>query len=80
MADHSDPAREAIHAAIQANAPRGEDAVLTGWALVAEWMDHDGERWLTKSHAPTVAQWAASGMHHEALYGRWPEPSDDQEG
>jgi hypothetical protein len=72
VTDSGDP-RDAIHAAIQEHAPRGEDAVLTGWALVAEWMDHEGERWLTKAHAAATAQWAARGMHHEAIYGGWPE-------
>ena len=69
----SDPAREAIHAAIQENAPRGEGAILTGWALVAEWIDRDGERWLSRAHAPSTASWAARGMHHEAIYGAWPD-------
>lgn len=78
MADaDTDPWREGIHEAIQANQPRGRDAILTGWALVAEWMDHDGERWLTKGHSPSVAGWAANGMHHEALYGDWPHPEGD---
>jgi hypothetical protein len=71
MAD-SDP-RDAIHQAIQDNAPRGEDAILTGWALVCEWIDHDGERWLSKAHAASTAQWAANGMWHEAIFGAWPE-------
>jgi hypothetical protein len=74
--DDSDPAREAIHAAIQEHAPRGEDAVLTGWALVAEWMDHDGERWLSRAHSATIPAWTAKGMHHEVLYGDWPENPD----
>lgn len=43
MADDSDPRRDAIHEAIQANGSKAEDAVLTGWALVSEWMDHEGE-------------------------------------
>ena len=72
----ADP-RDAIHAAIQAHAPRGEDAVLTGWAIECEWMDHDGERWLSKTHAPATAQWAARGMHHEASFGTWPERGED---
>jgi hypothetical protein len=42
--------------------------------IVAEWIDHDGERWLTKGHAASTAPWAANGMHHEALHGQWPAP------
>lgn len=71
--DLSDPAREAIHEAIQKHAPKGEDAILTGWAFVAEWIDHDGERWLSKAHAASTSPWAAGGMHHEAIYGTWPD-------
>jgi hypothetical protein len=76
VTDDSDPAREAVHAAIQEHLPRGADAVLTGWVLVAEWMDHSGERWLSKGHAASTPAWAANGMHHEALFGAWP-PEDD---
>jgi hypothetical protein len=50
--------------------------VLTGWVLVAEWMDHQGERWLSKGHAASTPAWAAKGMHHEALFGEWPAEDD----
>lgn len=75
MTSESDPKREAVHAAIQAAGPEFDDghAVLTGWAVVAEWMDEKGERWLSKSHAAGTANWSANGMMHEALYGDWPE-------
>ena len=75
MAD-PDP-RDAIHEAIQKHAPRGQDAILTGWVLVAEWIDHEGERWLSKAHAASTANWTARGMHHEALYGDWPADPDE---
>jgi hypothetical protein len=76
MAEEPDPKRDAIHDAIQASGPEFDDghAVLTGWALVSEWMDEKGERWLSKSHAAGTAAWSANGMIHEALYGDWPEP------
>lgn len=77
MPDMSDPSREAIHEAIQANVPVGQEAVLTGWVLVTEWMDHDGERWLSKGRAATTPVWAGNGMHHEALYGHWPSGDDE---
>lgn len=70
--DVSDPARDAIHAAVQQHAPKGEDSLLTGWALVTEWVDHDGERWLSKACSAGTTAWAARGMLHEALYGDWP--------
>ena len=77
MADDSDPERDAIHEAIQRNMQRGRDAVLTGWALVAEWIDHDGERWLSQGRAASTPQWTARGMFHEVLYGEWPDPEGD---
>lgn len=76
MPDVSDPKRDGIHEAIQAAGPEFDDgsrAVLTGWALVSEWMDENGERWLSKAHAAGTAQWGANGMHHEAIYGDWPD-------
>ncbi len=77
VSDAGDPDREAIHKAIQQNMQTGKDAILTGWALVAEWIDHEGERWLSKAHAASTTQWAARGMHHEVLHGDWPDPEDD---
>lgn len=73
MSGDSDPGRDAIHDAIQANARLGKEdgAILTGWVLVAEWMDPQGERWLSRGHAASTTQWSANGMSHEALYGDW---------
>lgn len=76
MIDKSDEQRDAIHAALQENSTHhtAEGALLTGWVVVTEWMDGNGEKWLAKSHSPNVANWVAAGYHHEALYGDWPEP------
>jgi hypothetical protein len=73
MTDASDLPRDAIHEALQKNMPRGEDALLTGWVVVAEWVDHEGGRWLSKGHAASTAAWTAAGMLHEALNGKWPD-------
>lgn len=75
MSGDSDPGRDAIHDAIQANARLGKEdgAILTGWALVTEWMDPQGGRWLSKGHSAGTTKWAANGMLHEALYGDWPD-------
>jgi hypothetical protein len=75
MADESDPKRDRVHEAIQA-VRSVEDGLLTGWVVVAEWMDESGERWLSKTHATGTASWAAKGMMHEALFGDWPEQPD----
>jgi hypothetical protein len=78
MADESDPKRDTVHDAIQAAGPEFDDghAVLTGWALVAEWMDEKGDRWLSQARAAGTAKWSASGMMHEVLHGEW--PADDE--
>lgn len=81
MSDDSDPRRDALHAFLQEQGPppdgdSGEDvigtAVLTGWVVVEEWMDSDGDRWLTRGYAASKAKWEADGMIHETLYGDWP--------
>jgi hypothetical protein len=77
VSDDGDPYRDALHEAIQKHAPTGQNAVLTGWALVAEWMDEDGDRWITKTHAAAVTHWTANGMYHEALHGPWPRDDDE---
>lgn len=74
--DDSDAWRDAIHAAIQDNAPLGREAALTGWVLVSEWMDHDGERWISLGHAASKAKWEADGMLFQALHGDWPDGED----
>lgn len=75
----ADPARDAIHDAVQEHGRMGAEdgAVLTGWVFVAEWMTPDGERWLSKAHAPHTSSWTARGMHHEALFGEWPDGDEE---
>lgn len=79
--DKSDPRRDKIHATIQELGPadmEGKAAVLTGWAIICDWMDEDGERWLSKAHSANIPGWIASGYHHEALYGDWPTLDDSE--
>jgi hypothetical protein len=77
MADESDPEREAIHEAIQVNAGHVQDAsggaILTGWVVLAEWMDKDGDRYLSHCRAPSTSAWTARGMAHDYIYGEWGE-------
>lgn len=77
MPDESDPRRDRVHEVLQhQGCPGHEPAVLVGWALVCDWMDDKGDRWLTKAHSATVPTWQANGMWHEALNGAW---TDDDE-
>lgn len=80
MPDNSDPQRDAIHDVLQANSPAHTErgGILTGWVVVTEWMDTEGERWLAKAHSSSLVPWSASGFHHEALYGNWPGAEDDE--
>ena len=74
MADY--PERDALHDAIQANARHVQDvsggAILTSWVVIAEWMDNDGERYLSHCRAPSTTSWTAHGMMHDVLHGEWP--------
>lgn len=81
MSDESDPRRDAIHERIQELGPPDIDksAVLVGWVMVCDWMDEDGERWLSKGHSSSIPTWTAEGMHHEALYGDWPAADADED-
>jgi hypothetical protein len=70
-------AADRIHDVLQADgAPRSDEisggVVLTQWAIVTEWMDHDGQRFLTRMHQPDGTIWQAKGLWHEALNGTWP--------
>lgn len=80
MADASDPRRDALHKFLQEQGPPDPEthpsALLTGWVVVTSWVDGEGDRWLTKGFAAEMPHWAASGMHHEALYGHWPVPDE----
>lgn len=79
--DSSDPRRDRIHEVLQELGPEGIDrhAVLVGWVIVTDWMDEDGDRWLSKGHSASIPTWTAEGMHHEALYGNWPSGASDSD-
>lgn len=69
-----------IHAAIQEHAPEAVNGgVLVGFALVTEWMDPDGDRWLAKFISANLTSWAAKGYWHEALHGDWADDDDEDE-
>lgn len=47
--------------------------MLNKWFLVAEWMDVDGQRWLSRLASPTATAWDIQGMAHNTLYEAWDE-------
>lgn len=72
MGEVEDTIREGISTHIQAHArpldiPEG--SVLTGWALVEEWMKPDGEKVLMRGWSVGMTSWGANGLWHEALFG-----------
>ena len=79
MADTSDAVRDAIHAAIQEHAVKELDkpAVLVGWAMVCDWSDSDGERWLSRGYSSSLPVWFAEALFREGL--EWNERGDDDD-
>jgi len=68
---------ETLHELIQSVRPdmdeeRLEGSLLAGWVLVAEWMDREGDRWLSRISHPGCTKWQREGYLHDALF--------DQEG
>ena len=73
--------KQKIHDAVQestrSDADLGE-AVLIGWVVVAEWMDGDGARWLSRMGSPadpsrSLPAWQSTGYLHYALTEDWDE-------
>jgi hypothetical protein len=57
-------------------------AILTGFVLVAEWMDGDGQRWLSLLHGSNggesdAPEWQRQGYLHNALY-EWPTQDEEE--
>lgn len=79
--DEDTVSREHIHHVLAEEGSKAIDrpAFLTGWTVVCEWQDSNGERWLSKSYSDSLARWHADGMLHEALYGNWPEDDEDDD-
>lgn len=78
---------ETLQAAIQ-DALHHEDAagaqgnVVTGWVIVAESMDVDGKRWLSRHDGGPgdrrLPIWQAQGLLHNALFSDgWTDEGDE---
>jgi hypothetical protein len=83
--------RSPIHAAVQAamnhDLARGAQGnVVTGWVCIAESMDPDGRKWLSRissdaSGEQRLPRWTEQGLLHNGLYGNgddgWDDDDDD---
>ncbi len=55
-----------------AGVPPREDVTLRGWVMTAEWVESDGQRFLTRLVAEGTSSWQVKGYLHEGLFSRWP--------
>jgi hypothetical protein len=56
--------------------PPRDDLVLSGWVLMAEWQETDGQKLLTRLVGDRCSAWQIKGFLHEGLYTAWPEDVD----
>jgi len=66
--------REAITQSVNNARPNElESAICVGWVMVAEWIDNEGSRWLTRLDSSpdhkALPTWTRTGYLHDALFG-----------
>lgn len=71
--------RDNIHRALESNSEVPE-AVLTQWVVVAEWLDIESNRWLTRidgsADLRSLSAWQREGLLHNALHTDWEDPDE----
>jgi hypothetical protein len=65
------PEQLAIDQSLGTVAPRA-GVTLGGWVVMAEWVEPDGQKFLTRLVAQGTSPWQVKGYLHEGLYSRWP--------
>ncbi len=76
MTEAYEPPRKTLHEAIQATADTSEDlsgGVLVGWVMVCEWVDGEGNRWLSDLEGSdggdaALTTWQRQGYLFNALH------------
>ena len=64
--------------ALSRHTPFQRPAVLTSWVVIAEFMDEDGKKWLSRADSEGTTQWHREGMLWDALHaGDWEPESED---
>lgn len=64
-AEESVSAHDAIRSALSENREElsgGPEAMLTGWYVVSEWVDSEGQRWLSRICDEESTVWARVGL------------------
>lgn len=71
------------HALHEADAKEAQGSVVTGWVVVAESMEADGTRFLSRldgnAGGERLTSWQRQGMLHNALNEPWPEDYEDED-
>lgn len=52
--------------------PPKAGVALGGWVLMAEWIEPDGQKLLTRLVSGKSSAWQIKGLLHEGLYTEWP--------
>jgi hypothetical protein len=60
-----------LQSCISAAPPKG-NVKLGGYVVMAEWVENDGQKLLTRLIGDSTSSWAAKGYLHEGLYSTWP--------
>ena len=87
MTDDANSVRDYLHRSIQDTTTLDDNpgdslngAHLMGWVVIAEWMDPNGERWISMGSADATgedraADWQVKGYLTHALH-EWPKDNE----
>jgi hypothetical protein len=58
-----------------------DERLLVNYVVVAEWVDMEGQRWLTRhdgdASGTRLPEWTAQGLLHNALHENWGDQDSD---
>jgi len=73
--------RQEIADALQESQPEDFEGLLLGFVAVVEWVDLEGQRWLTRTDGNAsgdpITAWQREGYLHNALNTDWTEETDE---
>jgi hypothetical protein len=56
--------------------PPKPGVALGAWVLMAEWVEADGQKLLTRLVSNRTSAWQVKGFLHEGLYTEWPADAE----